>query len=360
MAQEHFRVLVINPHTLSTTIGVFDNHTCIFENTIQHNEDELRQFQWLMDQSSYRKEHILNQLDNEGINISRFNAVCGRGGLLRPIQGGTYKINEIMLRELKEGCNGEHVSNLGAVISNGIAEGLNIPSYIVDPIVVDEMDDIARISGVPEIPRKSIFHALNQKAAARRAAKDLGKTYPEARLIVAHMGGGVTIGAHREGKVVDVNNGLDGEGPFSPERAGTVPSGELASLCFSGNYYREDIMKKLVENGGLKGYLHTNSAGEIEKRIDDGDPFAMYIYDAMAYQIAKEIGAMAAVFNGDADAIVLTGNLAFGNTLIKLISDRVKWIADIMTYPGENELQALNEGVLRVLSGKEAVKTYPE
>ncbi|SEQ20994.1 butyrate kinase [Virgibacillus subterraneus] len=358
MLNQLFRILVINPGSTSTKIGVFDNENCIFEKTIRHDADNIAQFSRVIDQYDFRRRVILEQLDYEGINISKLSAVCGRGGLLRPIEGGTYEVNEAMLEDLKIGYNGEHASNLGGIIAYEIAAGLNIPSFIVDPVVVDEFNEIARYSGVPEIPRKSIFHALNQKAVARRAAKDIGKPYTDVNLIVTHMGGGITIGAHQNGKVIDVNNGLHGDGPFSPERAGTVPAGDLVSLCFSGQYYRDEIMKKLVGRGGLMAYLQTNDAVEVERRIETGDEYATSVYDAMAYQIAKEIGSMSTVLKGNVDAIVLTGGLAYGKPFVDMISDRVKWIADTTVYPGENELQALNEGTLRVLRREESPKTY--
>ncbi|MBP1950407.1 butyrate kinase [Virgibacillus litoralis] len=358
MLNQLFRILVINPGSTSTKIGVFDNENCIFEKTIRHDADNIAQFSRVIDQYDFRRRVILEQLDYEGINISKLSAVCGRGGLLRPIEGGTYEVNEAMLEDLKIGYNGEHASNLGGIIAYEIAAGLNIPSFIVDPVVVDEFNEIARYSGVPEIPRKSIFHALNQKAVARRAAKDIGKPYTDVNLIVTHMGGGITIGAHQNGKVIDVNNGLHGDGPFSPERAGTVPAGDLVALCFSGQYYRDEIMRKLVGRGGLMAYLQTNDAVEVESRIDTGDEYATSVYDAMAYQIAKEIGSMSTVLKGNVDAIVLTGGLAYGRSFVDMISERVKWIADTTIYPGENELQALNEGTLRVLRGEESSKTY--
>ncbi|KHE71820.1 butyrate kinase, partial [Halobacillus sp. BBL2006] len=219
--------------------------------------------------------------------------------------------------------------------------------------------DVARVSGVPEIPRKSIFHALNQKAVARRAAKDLQMSYKESRLIVTHMGGGITVGAHANGRVIDVNNGLHGDGPFSPERAGTVPAGDLVSLCYSGQYYRDEVMKKLVGQGGLMAYLDTNDAREVEKMIKHGDKKAKLVFDAMAYQIAKEIGSMSSVLQGKVDAIALTGGLAYGKDFVEEISKRVHWIADVLVYPGENELEALNEGTLRILNNEEVPKQYP-
>ncbi|ASF39847.1 butyrate kinase [Halobacillus halophilus] len=356
---QNHRILVINPGSTSTKIGVFDDEDAIFEKTIRHQPEEINQFNKIIDQYEFRKQVILNELDQEGINISKLSAVCGRGGLLRPIEGGTYEVNEAMLEDLKNGYNGEHASNLGGIIANEIAKGLNIGAYIVDPVVVDELQDIARVSGVPEIPRKSIFHALNQKAVARRAARDLETPYKDTRLIVTHMGGGITVGAHANGRVIDVNNGLHGDGPFSPERAGTVPAGDLVSLCFSGQYYRDEVMKKLVGQGGLMAYLDTNDAREVEKMVQHGDRKAKLVYEAMAYQIAKEIGSMSAALEGRVDAIALTGGLAYGKTFVEEISKRIHWIADVLVYPGENELEALNEGTLRILNHEEVPKQYP-
>ncbi|GEN52139.1 butyrate kinase [Halobacillus faecis] len=353
------RILVINPGSTSTKIGVFDDQEVVFEKTIRHSAEEINSFKRIIDQYEFRKQVILDELDREGINISKLSAVCGRGGLLRPIEGGTYEVNEAMLEDLKNGYNGEHASNLGGIIANEIAQGLNIGAYIVDPVVVDELHELARVSGVPEIPRKSIFHALNQKAVARRAAADLGLSYKDARLIVTHMGGGITVGAHVGGRVIDVNNGLHGDGPFSPERAGTVPAGDLVSLCFSGQYYRDEVMKKLVGQGGLMAYLDTNDAREVEEMVANGDKKAKVVFDAMAYQIAKEIGSMSAVMEGKVDAIALTGGLAYGKAFVEEISKRVHWIADVLVYPGENELEALNEGTLRVLNKEEVPKQYP-
>nr|WP_246944628.1 butyrate kinase [Bacillus pinisoli] len=359
MQEREYRILVINPGSTSTKIGVFSDEVSIFEKTIRHDTEHISTFSSIIDQYEFRKQTILEALDHEGINTSKLSAVCGRGGLLRPIKGGTYDVNNQMLEDLKRGYSGQHASNLGGIIAYEIATGLNIPSFIVDPVVVDELDDIARISGVPEIERKSIFHALNQKAVARRVAKSLGKPYEELSLIVTHMGGGITVGAHKNGRVIDVNNGLHGDGPFSPERAGTVPAGDLVSMCFSGEFYRDEVMKKLVGQGGLVGYLGTNDALKVEKMIAAGDEKAKLVYDAMAYQVAKEIGSAAAVLYGKVDRIVLTGGLAYGKEFVKSISDRVNWIADVMVQPGENELQALAEGALRVLKGEEQAKTYP-
>ncbi len=359
LQQREYRLLVINPGSTSTKIGIFDDEHSVFEKTIRHDSEKISEFEHIIDQYEFRKNVILETLDHEGINVSKLSAVVGRGGLLRPIEGGTYNVNDLMLEDLRKGYSGEHASNLGGIIAFEIARGLNISSFIVDPVVVDELAPLARVSGVPEIERKSIFHALNQKAVARRVAKQLDRSYEELRLIVTHMGGGITVGVHQEGKVIDVNNGLHGEGPFSPERAGTVPVGDLVSMCFSGEYYAEEIMKKLVGNAGFVGYLGTNDAVEVEKRIEAGDEKAKLVYEAMAYQVAKEIGAASAVLHGKVDAIVLTGGLAYGKDFVNEITERIEWISDVIVHPGENELQALAEGGLRVLRGEEDAKEYP-
>ncbi|ANU23449.1 butyrate kinase [Planococcus donghaensis] len=358
MPRQLNRILVINPASTSTKIGVFDNDLLIMEKTIQHTQKELSAFSNIADQSFYRRNTILESLDEEGMNISNLSAVCGRGGLLRPIEGGTYEVNEEMIEDLRKGYSGQHASNLGGIVAQEIADALNIPAFIVDPVVVDELDPVARISGFSSIERKSIFHALNQKAVARHYAKKNGLSYEDVNLIVAHMGTGVTVGVHHRGRVIDVNNGLHGDGPFSLERAGTVPAGDLVELCFSGQYSRHEILRKLVRNSGLVAYLETNDVVKVEKRISKGDKKAELVYHAMAYQIAKEIGAASAVLKGQVDAIILTGGLAHGKSFVEAISERVSWIADIEIQPGENELQALAEGAVRVLNGEERVKTY--
>ncbi len=360
MPEKRYRVLAINPSYTSTKIGVFDDEVSIIEKKIIHDSRQLAVFETIAEQFEYRKKIILETLDTEGINLSKIDAVCGRGGLLRPIEGGTYAVNDLMLQDLRTGISGQHPSNLGGIIAFGIASGLNIPAFIVDPVVVDELEPISRISGFPLIERKSIFHALNQKAAAKKTAKELGKKYTDVNLIVAHMGSGITVGVHKHGRVVDVNNGLHGEGPFSPERAGTVPAGDLMSLCYSGEYDRDQVLDMLVGKGGLAGYLGNKDTKKVEKMIKNGDEKAKLIYDAMAYQVAKEIGAASAVLSGKVDAVILTGDLAYGTYFVKEIMERIKWIADVIVYPGENELQSLSEGALRVLRGEERLKEYSD
>lgn len=353
------RILTINPGSTSTKIGVFDNDQLVMEETLRHSTEQLAQFASITAQYEFRKSMIMEELKHHKIDLSSLSAVCGRGGLLRPIAGGTYPVNEAMLEDLRKGYAGQHASNLGGILANEIAAEANIPAYIVDPVVVDELQPLARVSGFNLLERHSIFHALNQKAVARRYALHTGKKYENLKLIVTHMGGGITVGAHHHGKVIDVNNGLHGDGPFSPERAGTVPAGDLVDICFSGKFYRQEIMEMLVGKGGMTGYLGTNDAVQVEKRIATGDERAKEVYSAMAYQVAKEIGSAASVLKGNVDAIILTGGLAYGKEFTEEIQRYVNWIAEVVVYPGEDELQALAEGAIRVLTGEEKAKEYP-
>ena len=356
--QEVFRLLVINPGSTSTKIAVFDNEKPVFEETIRHSTEELAPYATVADQFEFRKNMILDTLNAKGINITKLSAVIGRGGLLKPIQSGIYEVNDAMLKDLREAKRGQHASNLGGILAYEIASPLHIPAYIVDPVVVDELDDIARITGMPELERISIFHALNQKAVARRAAKDLGKAYEELNLIVAHLGGGISVGAHKKGRVVEVNNALDGEGPMSPERAGTLPVGGLIKLCYSGKYTIDEMKKKIVGKGGLVAHLGTNDGREVVRRIEAGDKHAELVYRAMAYQVAKEIGACAAALEGKVDAICLTGGLAYDKLLTGWIKESVEFISQVLVYPGEDEMIALAEGGLRVLRKEEEPKVY--
>lgn len=356
--QEVFRLLIINPGSTSTKIAIFDNEKPVMETTLRHSNEELAPFKTVAEQFEFRKNVILDTLNANGINITKLSGVVGRGGLLRPMEGGTYRVNSRMLEDIRIAAMGQHASNLGALIANEIAAQLNIPAFIVDPVVVDELDQIARISGMPEIERISIFHALNQKAVARRAAADLGKDYNEVNLIVAHLGGGISVGAHKNGRVIDVNNALDGEGAFSPERAGTLPVGALIKLCYSGKYTIDEMKKKIVGKGGLVAYLGTNDGRTVQNMIANGDKEAELIYHAMAYQVAKDIGACAAVLEGKVDAICLTGGLAHDKMLIGWIKERVEFIGDVRAYPGEDEMIALAEGGLRVLRGEEQAREY--
>lgn len=353
-----YRMLIINPGSTSTKIGIYDDTTPVFEKTLRHSSEEISKYKTIFEQYDFRKEVILKSIADAGIDIKSLNAIVGRGGLLKPIEGGTYAVNERMLEDLKVGIQGQHASNLGGIIAYEIAKPLNIPSFIVDPVVVDEMEDIARISGMPEIQRISIFHPLNQKAMARKYAKENGTKYENLNLIVAHMGGGISVGAHKNGRVIDVNNALDGEGPFSPERTGTLPVTALIKLCYSGKYTLDEMKKKITGRGGLVAYLNTNDGREVQKMIKEGNKKAELVYKAMAYQVAKEIGACAAVLKGKVDAIILTGGLAYGEEFVEWIKERVSFISKVVVYPGEDELLALAEGGLRVLTGEENAKEY--
>lgn len=353
-----FRVLVINPKSTTTLISVFQNEICIFKQMVNHQKDSESDETEIISNIQLRKSDILAVLSSTNINLSKLTAVSSNGGILAPIEGGTYLINEWMITDLLNDLNGKHASNLGGIIAYEIAKGLNIPAYIVDPPVVDELSDIAKFSGFPKLERKSIFHALNQKFVARKAASEINKEYEKANLIVAHLGNGITIGAHQHGKVIDVNNGLHGDGPFSLERTGTIPLEGLISLCFSGDYTKESMMQTITYRGGLKAYLHTKNVANIEKRIQENDAYAESVFDAMSYQIAKELGSMAVVLEGIVDGIVLTGELANSKLLTAFIIAKVAWIADVYIYPGEYDVQALNEGTLRVLREQEQPKQY--
>ena len=283
--------------------------------------------------------------------------IVGRGGLLKPIPGGTYAVSDELLEDLKVGKQGQHASNLGGILAREIADGIGVPSYIVDPVVVDELMPEARLSGVPELPRISIFHALNQKAVAKRYAKEAGKNYEELNLIVVHMGGGVSVGAHKNGKVIDVFNALDGDGAFSPERAGGVPVGGLIKMCFSGQYSEKEVYKKLVGNGGLNAYLNTNDMRDVMKMAET-DENAKLVRDAFIYQVSKDIGSMACVLKGKVDRIIVTGGIAYNDMIIEKLKENAEWIAPFTVYGGEDELLALVQGGLRVLNGEEEAKVY--
>ena len=350
--------LIINPGSTSTKIGVFEDETLLFEETLRHPTEEIAKYASIIDQKDFRKQIILDFLKEKDCDVHSLDVIVGRGGLLKPIPGGTYAVSDELLADLKAGVQGQHASNLGGILAREIGDAIGKPSYIVDPVVVDELTDVARISGMPELPRRSIFHALNQKAVARRYAKEHGATYDALNLIVIHMGGGVSVGAHCKGQIIDVNNVLDGEGAFSPERAGTVPAGDLIKLCFSGKYTEKELYKKICGNGGFNAYLHTNDARVVEKMVDEGDEYAKLIQDAFYYQIGKDAGAMAAVLHGKVDQIILTGGIAYAPLTLEKLTESVGWIAPITVYPGEDELLALAQGGLRVLTGEEEAKVY--
>ena len=352
-------ILAINPGSTSTKIAVFAHSKITFYKNIRHSVEDLQDFKDIAGQFEFRKNIILDELKKADVNMSNIEAVVGRGGLLKPIPSGVYEVNEAMKRDLKKGILGQHASNLGGLIADSIAGELpGAKAYIADPVVVDEMDDIARVSGHPEFERVSIFHALNHKAVARFHAKCISRKYEELNLIVVHLGGGITVGAHHKGRVIDVNQGLDGEGPFSPERTGTLPVGDLARLCFSGKYTHDEVKKMITGKGGFAAYFGTNNAMEVETLVDQGDRRALLVFEAMAYQVAKEIGAMSTVLKGKIDGILITGGLANNKWFVELIIDRTAHIAPISIYPGEDEMKALASNATMVLNGEVDVKEY--
>jgi len=353
-------ILAINPGSTSTKIAIFDIYSNkIFQTSIKHSAEELAPYKSIVDQYEFRKKVVLETLKEAGIEINSIKVVVGRGGLVKPIPSGLYGVNEAMKEDLRKGILGEHASNLGGLIADDIAKEIpGAKAFIADPVVVDEMDDIARISGHPRFQRISIFHALNQKAIARLHAKSQGKNYDDLNLIVAHLGGGISVGAHRKGRVVDVNQALDGEGPFSPERSGTLPVGALAKLCFSGEVTYDEVKKMITGKGGLVAYLGTNDALEVENRVKSGDAYAKLIYEAMAYQVSKEIGACATVLKGEVDAILITGGIAYDKIFVDWIKERVSFIAPVYVYPGEDEMQALAYNGICYLKGEITPKQY--
>ena len=350
--------LIINPGSTSTKIGVFEDETLLFEETLRHSTEEISQYASIVDQKDFRKNIIVNLLNEKNFDINSLNMVVGRGGMLKPIPGGTYAVTDDLLEDLKIGKQGQHASNLGGILAREIGDSIGVPSFIVDPVVVDEMMPIARYSGVPELPRTSVFHALNQKAVAKRYANEIGKAYTDLNLIVVHMGGGVSVGAHKNGRVVDIFNALDGDGAFSPERAGSVPSGALIKMCFSGKYTEKEVYKKIVGNGGFNAYMGTNDMRDVEKAVLAGDEKAIEYRDAFILQVAKDMGSMACVLDGKVDQIVVTGGIAYDKGVVAGLRERAEWIAPFTVYPGEDELLALVQGGLRVINGVEEAMKY--
>ena len=352
-------ILAINPGSTSTKIAVYADTTPVFIQTISHTSEELAIFELVTDQFNFRKNLILEELKSADIVLKHIRVIMGRGGLLKPVESGIVEVNKRMISDLESCSYGEHASNLGGLISYDLAHSLpNAKAYITNPVVVDEMDDLARLSGHPLFPRSSVFHALNQKAVAREHSKSIMKKYEDLNLIVVHLGGGITVGAHKKGRVVDVNQGLDGDGPYSPERTGTLPVGDLVRLCFSGKYSQNDILRMINGEGGLVAYLGTNSAYEVEQRISDGDSASKYIYDGMAYQISKEIGAMVAVLKSNVDGILITGGIAYDKYFVNQIISYVNRFAPVHVYPGEDEMKALAMNGLRLLNGEVKARSY--
>ncbi|MDE6129356.1 MAG: butyrate kinase [Lachnospiraceae bacterium] len=350
--------LIINPGSTSTKIGVFEDENLLFEETLRHTTEEISSYATIVDQKDFRKKIITDLLEEKSFDIKTLDVVVGRGGMLKPIPGGTYAVTDDLLHDLEIGKQGQHASNLGGILAREIGDEIGVPSYIVDPVVVDELQTVARYSGVPELPRTSVFHALNQKAVAKRYAKEIGKAYESLRLIVVHMGGGVSVGAHINGKVVDVFNALDGDGAFSPERAGAVPSGALIKMCFSGEYTEKEVYGKIVGKGGFNAYLGTNDMRNVTKMANEGDAHAAEVKEAFLYQVAKDIGSMACVLEGKVDQIIVTGGIAYGEDVIVNLKEKAGWIAPFTVYPGEDELLALAQGALRVMNGEEKAMVY--
>lgn len=357
MATGPFSVLVINPGATSTKVAVFRDEEKVLQESIEHGNDDLGKYAKLLDQEPYRKGLILDMLELAGIGVDTLDAIVGRGGMLAPMPGGTYEVNEAMMETVRSARYGEHASNLGCLLAHDFAEMAGCRAYIVDAVSTDELDDVARISGIKEIARKSLFHALNHKAVARQVAKELGKPYEELRLVVAHMGTGLSVGVHVGGRIVDVFDPMN-EGAFSGDRSGALPARFLIDMCYSGAYTHREMLKKNNGDGGMAAYLGTKDLRTAWGRAKEGDEYAHLILRAMAYQIAKDIGAMATVCEGKLDAIVLTGGMAHSPDLVRLIRERVEFLAPIKMYPGEEEMDSLAAGALRVLRGEEAARVY--
>ena len=354
-----FKILAINPGSTSTKIAVFENEELVFGKSIRHEHSQLSVFSKVAFQFEFRRDLIVKELFDQSISLSNLAAIVGRGGLLKPISSGVYEVNEKMINDLLQGHQGEHASNLGGLIAADIAKNIKgCKAYIADPVVVDELQPVARITGHPAFQRISIFHALNQKAVAKKYAISVNKSYQKLNLIIVHLGGGISVGAHCMGKVIDVNNALDGEGPFSPERSGTLPAGALAKMCFNGSFSLELIQKMIVGEGGLVAHLGTNQFLTLCNWVKEGRLDAKLIFDAMAYNVAKSIGAMAVTLKGAVDAIILTGGMAHNELFVSIIREQVSFLAQVVVYPGEDEMAALAMNGLAILRGEEISKTY--
>jgi butyrate kinase len=353
-------ILAINPGSTSTKIALFDGYNCLYEETIRHYLDDLMHYPTIVSQFDFRRDLIMGTLEMSGFDASQIAIVMGRGGLTYPLKSGVYEIDDRMLVHVRRGILGQHASNLGPLLAYSIAKDIpGAKAYIADPVVTDELDPIARIAGHPRFERLSIFHALNQKAVSRLYAQKIKRKYESLNLIVAHMGGGVSVGAHCCGRVIDVNNALDGDGPFSPERSGTLPAGQLISVCLSQTFSEEEIREMVTGEGGLVAYLQTNSMIDAEKMAAEGDSKAQLIIEAFAYQVSKSIGEMATVLKGKVDAIILTGGIAHSKTVVSMISERVGFIAPIEVNGGEDEMAAMALNANLMLAGELVPMKYP-
>ncbi|MEK2535750.1 butyrate kinase [Tetragenococcus halophilus] len=354
------KVLVINPGSTSTKLAIYEKDEVIVEKTIEHESKIIDQFKTIPDQKDFRKKTIISFLNDENIQVNDLTAIVGRGGLLRPIVGGTYRINEKMINDLEKESYGSHASNLGAILANEIAQENSLPAYIVDPVVVDEFNQLARISGLAGIEKRSVGHTLNQKAVAREVLEKKGKSYKEGKVIVVHLGGGISIGAHDQGEMVEMVNGLDGEGPYSPERTGSLPLIDFAEKIIDDSMTIDQVKKMIAGKGGLKSYLNETDVRIIQKNIEAGDSHAKLYLDGMIYQISRSIGSIAPVLKGEIDYIILTGGISYSDYLVSAIKEYTDWIAEIEVVPGEKEMEALYQGVKRVIDKKEMPKEYIE
>ena len=357
------KILAINPGSTSTKLAVYDDTTPVLNTCIRHSVEDLKPFSKVIDQFDFRKNLVLKALADNGIPFE-FDAIIGRGGLLRPIPGGVYEVNDAMVSDIHN-VRRSHACNLGCLIAHDLAKDLNCKAYITAPVFVDELDEVARVTGSPLMPRITTWHALNQRAIGRRFAKELTRQHPDKpvkyedlNLIICHLGGGISVGAHKGGKAVDVNNAFDGEGPFSPERAGTLPSGSLIDLCYSGRYTKDELKKRISGKAGLAAHLGTTHIPEIINRIENGDDYAKLVLDAMIYQIAKSIAALTPVFKGKVDAILITGGIAYSEYVISRLLDLISFIAPVHVYPGEDELEALALNALGALTGELPTQVY--
>lgn len=358
MVESKQRILVINPGSTSTKVGVYEEERWLLEKTIRYDYSELKEYANIVEQKEMRKSFILEALKEEGISLYSLKAIVGRCGIVKPVESGTYLVNEKLFFDLTHGDGTRHASSLGGIIGYELGQELGIPAYVVDPVVVDEMIPLAKITGIKGVQRRSVFHALNSKFVARRLSRELKLEYDKSRLVVAHLGGGISVSAHLHGKAIDVNDASAGDGPFSPERAGTLPSSAVIELCFSQSYTKEEVYTLVMSQSGMQMHLGTKDLREVEQKISKGDEYGKLIVEAMAYQVAKQIGAMVAALEGEVEGIALTGGLAYSKTFTELVKRRVQKFAPVYIYPGEDELLAMVEGVMMVLNSKEEAKEY--
>ncbi len=353
--EELLKILAIDPGSTSTKVGIFHDGRLTKEN-IKHSREELERYTSILQQKEMRFEAIKQFI--ERLRLNSFNAIVGRGGLIKPVEGGVYRVNRRMIEDLQKGIYGQHASNLGGILAYEFASLYNCPAFIADPVVIDEMDRVAKFSGLKGIERLSIFHALNQRATARKACEKLSLNYNKASIIVAHMGGGISVGLHKNGRVVDVNNALDGDGPFAMERSGSLPVSGVLKLIRDKKFTPESLLDTVSKRGGVYSYLSTVDMSEIEKRIADGDRYAEDVIEALIYQISKEIAALSSAVCGKVDAIVLTGGLAHSRRITEGIKKRISFISRVLIFEGEFEIEALIDAAKRVLNKEEEPKNY--